>query len=163
MSEIRLEVVIDGRKYPLVSKESKERIEKIAAYVDSKIKEVKSDKLTLDRQFVLACLNIADDYLKEKNDFEDFTMTNQEAIEEYPRLREEFYNFKKEYGSYKSEIKEKSDEIEKLRELLRKKDEEILKFKTDAEELNRLKEETEDLTIKLMDMSKENESLKEKL
>lgn len=107
MSELRLEVKIDGVKYPLVTKESKESIEKIAAYVDGKIKDVKSDKLTFDRQLILASLNIADEYFKDKESFRQYYEENKEAIENFPALKDELETFKNEYGTYKTDLEEK--------------------------------------------------------
>ena len=109
MSELRLEVKIDGVKYPLVTKESKESIEKIAAYVDGKIKDVKSDKLTFDRQLILASLNIADEYFKDKESFRQYYEENKEAIENFPALKDELETFKNEYGTYKTDLEEKKD------------------------------------------------------
>ena len=160
MSEIRLEVKIDGVKYPLVSKESKESIEKIAAYVDGKIKDVKSDKLTFDRQLILASLNIADEYFKDKESFREYYEENTEAIKNYPIIKEELETFKKEYGSYKIELEEKNEEVKDLKVLLQEKDAEIINLTKAENDANKLREKIKNLQKQAMDLTKENEILK---
>lgn len=160
MSEIRLEVKIDGVKYPLVSKESKESIEKIAAYVDGKIKDVKSDKLTFDRQLILASLNIADEYFKDKESFREYYDENKEAIKNYPIIKEELETFKNEYGSYKIELEEKKEEVKDLKVLLQEKDAEIINLTKAENDANKLREKIKNLQKQAMDLTKENEILK---
>lgn len=160
MSEIRLEVKIDGVKYPLVSKESKESIEKIAAYVDGKIKDVKSDKLTFDRQLILASLNIADEYFKDKESFREYYEENKEAIKNYPIIKEELETFKNEYGSYKIELEEKNEEVKDLKVLLQEKDAEIINLTKAENDANKLREKIKNLQKQAMDLTKENEILK---
>ena len=163
MSEIRLDVKIDGIKYPLVTKESKESIEKIAAYVDGKIKDVKSDKLTFDRQLILASLNIADEYFKDKESFREFYEENKEAIENYDATKEELRTFKEEYGTYKEELIEKKDEIKNLKVLLQEKDTEILNLNKADNDAKKLREKIKALQKQSMDLVKENEILKGKI
>ena len=163
MSEIRLDVKIDGIKYPLVTKESKESIEKIAAYVDGKIKDVKSDKLTFDRQLILASLNIADEYFKDKESFIEFYEENKEAIENYDATKVELETFKEEYGSYKEELVEKKEEIKNLKVLLQEKDTEIINLTKEDNDAKKLREKIKALQKQTMDLVKENEILKGKI
>lgn len=163
MSEIRLDVKIDGIKYPLVTKESKESIEKIAAYVDGKIKDVKSDKLTFDRQLILASLNIADEYFKDKESFIEFYEENKEAIENYDATKVELETFKEEYGSYKEELVDKKEEIKNLKVLLQEKDTEIINLIKEDNDAKKLREKIKALQKQTMDLVKENEILKGKI
>ena len=163
MSELRLEVKIDGVKYPLVTKESKESIEKIAAYVDGKIKDVKSDKLTFDRQLILASLNIADEYFKDKESFGQYYEENKEAIENFPALKDELETFKNEYGTYKTDLEEKKEELKDLKILLQEKDAEIINLTKAENDADKLREKIKVLQKQAMDLTKENEILKGKL
>ena len=163
MSELRLEVKIDGVKYPLVTKESKESIEKIAAYVDGKIKDVKSDKLTFDRQLILASLNIADEYFKDKESFRQYYEENKEAIENFPALKDELETFKNEYGTYKTELEEKKEELKDLKILLQEKDAEIINLTKAENDADKLREKIKALQKQAMDLTKENEILKGKI
>ena len=163
MSELRLEVKIDGVKYPLVTKESKESIEKIAAYVDGKIKDVKSDKLTFDRQLILASLNIADEYFKDKESFRQYYEENKEAIENFPALKDELETFKNEYGTYKTDLEEKKEELKDLKILLQEKDAEIINLTKAENDADKIREKIKVLQKQAMDLTKENEILKGKL
>lgn len=163
MSEIRLEVKIDGVKYPLVTKESKESIEKIAAYVDGKIKDVKSDKLTFDRTLILASLNIADEYFKDKESFRQYYEENKEAIEKFPALKDELETFKNEYGTYKTDLEEKKEELKDLKILLQEKDAEIINLTKAENDADKLREKIKALQKQAMDLTKENEILKGKI
>ena len=163
MSEIRLEVKIDGVKYPLVTKESKESIEKIAAYVDGKIKDVKSDKLTFDRTLILASLNIADEYFKDKESFRQYYEENKEAIENFPALKDELETFKNEYGTYKTDLEEKKEELKNLKILLQEKDAEIINLTKAENDADKLREKIKALQKQAMDLTKENEILKGKI
>ena len=163
MSELRLEVKIDGVKYPLVTKESKESIEKIAAYVDGKIKDEKSDKLTFDRQLILASLNIADEYFKDKESFRQYYEENKEAIENFPALKDELETFKNEYGTYKTDLEEKKEELKDLKILLQEKDAEIINLTKAENDADKLREKIKALQKQAMDLTKENEILKGKI
>ena len=163
MSELRLEVKIDGVKYPLVTKESKESIEKIAAYVDGKIKDVKSDKLTFDRQLILASLNISDEYFKDKESFRQYYEENKEAIENFPALKDELETFKNEYGTYKTDLEEKKEELKDLKILLQEKDAEIINLTKAENDADKLREKIKALQKQAMDLTKENEILKGKI
>ena len=163
MSEIRLEVKIDGVKYPLVSKESKESIETIAADVDGKIKDVKSDKLTFDRQLILASLNIADEYFKDKESFRQYYEENKEAIENFPALKDELETFKNEYGTYKTDLEEKKEELKDLKILLQEKDAEIINLTKAENDADKLREKIKALQKQAMDLTKENETPKGKI
>ena len=163
MSEIRLEVKIDGITYPLVSNEPKESLEEIAKYVDRKIKEVKSDKLTFDRQLILACLNIADEYQKYKKEAENFKEENKEAIEKYPTIAKDFEDFKEEYQPYKEKFTSLDEENKKLRSILQDKDQELIQLQKAENDASQLRETIKKLQKQAMDLAKENETLKGKL
>lgn len=64
MSVNKIIVKIDGISYTLLTEENEEQIKKIAKFVEKKIEEVKSDRLSHERELVLASLNIANDLYK---------------------------------------------------------------------------------------------------
>lgn len=66
MAKNRVEVVIGGVTYPLVSEDEPDYIRKVAALVDDKMREIgmAHNCLTSGRQAVLTAINIADDFLK---------------------------------------------------------------------------------------------------
>ena len=69
MEKNRVKVVIGGISYSLTSEDSAAYIKKVAALVDSKMKEIgeMSSYLTNNSKAVLTAINIADDFLK-RND-----------------------------------------------------------------------------------------------
>ena len=64
-------VLIDGKVYHLVGQESEEYMHLVAAYINHKISEVDgieaSKRMNYKTKSILTILNIADDYIKEKD------------------------------------------------------------------------------------------------
>lgn len=69
MEKNRVEVIIGGRKYALLSEDNSEYIEKVAKEVNSKIEEIELNckSLGYDKKAILAALNLADDKIKTEN------------------------------------------------------------------------------------------------
>ena len=67
-------VRIFGKEYPVASDQNPEYVRMLAAYVDEKMTEVAggSETATVGRVAVLAALNIADEYMRLKNEKEKF-------------------------------------------------------------------------------------------
>jgi cell division protein ZapA len=67
-------VRIFGKEYPIASDQNPEYVRMLAAYVDEKMNEVSggSDTATATRVAVLAALNIADEYMRLKNERDKF-------------------------------------------------------------------------------------------
>ncbi|MBN2543641.1 cell division protein ZapA [bacterium] len=65
-----IKVIIHGREYPIRSDEDEEYVQKVASYVDSKMKEIADSNRPFPSPVaiaVLAALNIADELLKIDN------------------------------------------------------------------------------------------------
>ena len=67
-------VRIFGKEYPIASDQNPEYVRMLAEYVDGKMSEVSggSETATASRVAVLAALNIADEYMRLKNEKEQF-------------------------------------------------------------------------------------------
>jgi cell division protein ZapA len=67
-------VRIFGKEYPIASDQNPEYVRMLAAFVDEKMNEVSggSDTATAARVAVLAALNIADEYMRLRNEKEKF-------------------------------------------------------------------------------------------
>lgn len=67
-------VRIFGKEYPIASDQNPEYVRMLAEYVDGKMNEVSSgsETATAGRVAVLAALNIADEYMRLKNEREQF-------------------------------------------------------------------------------------------
>lgn len=160
MSEKKVQVEIDGASYTLVTDESEEQIKDIAAYVSSKIAEVKSNKLSYDRELVLASVNIANDLYHVGNRYKNLKEDSSEAMENYPSLVE----------NYKKAVAHNDELIEKVNELL----DEIKILKNENESLNKkikvneesektiekLRKEVERLQKEAVSLKAENDQLK---
>lgn len=69
-SKNKTEVLIDGKIYTMSGYESEEYLQRVAAYLNNKISEIKGmdgyHRLSSDLQAILLNLNTADDYFKAK-------------------------------------------------------------------------------------------------
>lgn len=70
-------VQIFGREYPIASDQNREYIQRLAEYVDGKMNEIAAsgDTLASAKVAVQACLNIADDLMRAKNEKEQLIRT----------------------------------------------------------------------------------------
>lgn len=70
----KVSVTIDGRTFNIMGTESEEYLNRVAAYIDSKIKELKQSgaqgSLSPITLYFLTCLNIADEYFKSNEELE---------------------------------------------------------------------------------------------
>ena len=90
MSEKKVQVEIDGIEYTLLTDENQEQIRDIAKYVEKKIGEVKSKRLSYDKELVLTSLNIANDLFNVGNRYNKLKEDSSEAVEKYPELIEKY-------------------------------------------------------------------------
>jgi len=96
----KVTVTIAGVSYNLVSEEYTDYMEKVAAHVDEKVRELDGSGISTTEAGVLAALNIADEYYKALATGEHLRAQIKELLEESAKL--------------KSEISEKNREIFKL-------------------------------------------------
>lgn len=79
----RQTVEIYGQQYCMLGKSSPDHIMQIALYVDEKMKEVASGNPRLDstRLAVLSAVNIADEYLQLKTEYDELvTLIEEESL-----------------------------------------------------------------------------------
>jgi len=71
--ENKLTIEIYGQKYTIKGREKLEHLKEVANYVDEKIKQISLNNPRLDtsRLAVLSALNIADEYIKLKREYEE--------------------------------------------------------------------------------------------
>jgi cell division protein ZapA len=69
----RLTVEIFGQTYPIVAKASPNYVRQVASHVDQKMRELaeSNPRLDLTRLAVLSAVNIADEYLRLKQEYEE--------------------------------------------------------------------------------------------
>lgn len=160
MSEKKVQVEIDGASYTLVTDESEEQIRDIADYVSSKIAEVKSNKLSYDRELVLASVNIANDLYHVGNRYKNLKEDSSEAMENYPSLVE---NYKKAVA-HNDELIEKVDELSDKIKVLEDDNESLnkkIKVNEESERtIEKLRKEVERLQKEAVNLKAENDQLK---
>lgn len=130
------EVIIDGKIYTLSGYESEEYLQKVAAYINSKISFFKQDegyrRQTLDVQRTLLELNIADDYFKAKK--------QADAIEADAQTKDkQLYDIKHELIS--TQIKNETLEKEKqmLKDNITELEKTIIRLETEIKDNNRFR------------------------
>jgi cell division protein ZapA len=100
-------VIIDGRRYVLVTEESEEYLQSIAAYVSEKIEEQKQTfRVSEVESAVMSALIICDELFKSKESGENAFNQIQSCVEDTARA--------------KAEVVELKREISKLRQMLRR-------------------------------------------
>lgn len=99
----KVNVIIDGKTYTLVTSDFPEKIRKIGEYVNKKINEISNASYSIDTRStaVLTCINIADDYFK--------------ALEDADNLRIQTANYIKDAEKARNEIKQLNEEIRRLK------------------------------------------------
>jgi len=124
-SKTDIEVLIGGKVYTLSGYESKEYLQKIALYINSKMAELDEmpnyKRLTTDVQRILLELNMADDYHKAKKqihlmeqDIEEKDKLEYDLKHELIASQIRLEDATKENNELKSEINELQKQIVKL-------------------------------------------------
>ena len=93
----RVTVTIAGQEYTLIASEDAAYVEKVAAHVDSQIKQVlEGGKISIANGAVLAAVNIADQYFKEVEAAENLRRQLKDYLEESARIKLELSEAKRE-------------------------------------------------------------------
>lgn len=97
-------VLIDGKVYHLVGEESEEYMHLVAAYINHKISEVESldavKRMNSKTRSILTILNIADDFIKEKD-----------LVEKLSRELKEANRENEERASHEAQLERKVEEL----------------------------------------------------
>lgn len=93
----KVTVSIAGREYTMVGAEDDSYIHRVAAHVDSQLREVLGQgRLSQADAAVLAAMNIADQYFKEQEVSENLRRQVKDYLEEATRLKSELSEAKRE-------------------------------------------------------------------
>lgn len=163
MSENKVQVQIDGITYTLITDESEEHIQQIAQYVERKLQEVKSQRLGIDRELVLASINIADDLFKVGNKYNTLREETSESSQKYPELVNK-YNLaieqNEELLAKIEEIIDRNNELAALNDDLKRK---VNSLEGDENSNQKLRAEIKRLQEELITYKAENDRLKENI
>ena len=93
----KITVSIAGQEYTMVAAEGEDYVRRVAAHVDSQMREVLSQgRLSQADGAVLAAMNIADRYFKEQKAAENLRRQIKEYLEEATKLKMELSEAKRE-------------------------------------------------------------------
>ena len=92
----KITVSIAGQEYTMVAAEGEDYVRRVAAHVDSQMREVLSQGRLSQADGVLAAMNIADQYFKEQEAAENLRRQIKEYLEEATKLKMELSEAKRE-------------------------------------------------------------------
>ena len=93
----RVTVTIAEQEYTLIADQDTAAVEKIAAHVDGKVREVmEGSRLSLADSAILAAMNIAEEYFKEMEASENLRRQLKEYLEEGAKVKQELSEAKRE-------------------------------------------------------------------
>ncbi len=92
----RVTVTIGGQKYTFLAAEEDGYVEKVAAYVDGKLKENSGGGMSAVDGAILTAMNIADDRFKEQSASENLRRQIKDLLEESAKLKMELSECKRE-------------------------------------------------------------------
>lgn len=103
----KVNVIIDGKTYTLITSDSPEKIRKIGEYVNKKINEISNTSYAIDTRnaAVLTCINIADDYFKSVEDADNLRIQTANYIKDAEKARNEIKKLNEEINRLKTHIK----------------------------------------------------------
>lgn len=93
----RVTVTIADQQYTLIADQDAAAVERIAAHVDTRVKEVMNGShLSLADGAVLAAMNIAEEYFKEQEASENLRRQLKEYLEDTAKVKQELSEAKRE-------------------------------------------------------------------
>lgn len=93
----RVSVIIAGQEYALVATEEQRYMERVAAHVDTELRQIlKESKTSMVDGAILSALNIADQYFKEVEASENLRRQLKEYLEESAKMKLELSEAKRE-------------------------------------------------------------------
>lgn len=138
-SKNRAEVLIDGKIYTMSGYESEEYLQRVAAYLNNKISEIKNlvgyHRLSSDLQSILLNLNTADDYFKAKKQADNLENELSQKDKELYEIKHELISeqikletaerslatLQEEATDYQKRIVQLETQLENLKDQVRKK------------------------------------------
>lgn len=110
MDKEKVEVVIMGKVYTIMASEDKEYLQKVATYIDSKLREVTSHpsfrRMSLENKQLFINLNLAEDYMKAKEWSKKLEEDKRYSQDEIYKLKERIVELEVELSHQLGRIKE---------------------------------------------------------
>lgn len=151
------QVAIDGRIYTISGYESEDYLQRVAAYLNKKVSEVKElggySHMSPEMKALLLELNVADDYFKLKKDAEEVTAQIADKDKEN-------YEVKHELVAAQMNLESARKDLSQLQEENQENQKKILELQTELRESGRTKEQLES---ELKELRKSREQLESEL
>ncbi len=125
--KVRVSVKIFGQDYVLSGDSDRERMIKVAGYVDAKMQEI-SQGLTscpLSSLAVLAAVNIADEYFKTREEIEETRRENQRLVKDTQHYVQLWDEAKNSFIQYKEDAHASVEQYQEAQNLLAERDRRI--------------------------------------
>ena len=155
-------VNINGVEYNLRGKEDEKYLLDVAAYVDSKIREisVNNKKLSIGSAAVLTAVNIADELFKCDLEINDITKKKNSLEERHLTLKERLRELKVEIeeGS-----KARANEVDSLKNIIFSMEEKLREFESIKAQKESLQNKVEELSVNLEEKNRSIEILNEEV
>lgn len=123
-----VQVVIDGKVYTLSGYEDPEYLNKVAAYINAKLSEVRMaegyKRQNREVQNILMYLNVADDYYKAKKNADTTSLELEERNKEISNLKHELVGLK-------LRMEEEELELEALRKTVSEQEKTIIRLEAE--------------------------------
>lgn len=112
------EVLIGGKKYTISGYEEEEYLQRVASYINSKLKEFNEidsfRRLSADMKSILTEVNIADDYFKAKEQIEKLESDCETKDQDIFRFKHDLINLQVENEELKKRIESLDEEKKEL-------------------------------------------------
>lgn len=112
------EVLIGGKKYTISGYEEEEYLQRVATYINSKLKEFNEidsfRKLPADMKAILTEVNIADDYFKAKEQIEKLESDSENKDQDIFKFKHDLINLQVENEELKKRIDTLDEEKKEL-------------------------------------------------
>ena len=163
MTEKKVQVEIDGVSYNLITDLTEDQIVEISRYVEGKIREIKAHKLPYDKELVLTSLNIADDLFSVGSKYNRLREESQEAVENYPNLKENYNKAMEENEDLLARLQEMNDKNTSLQTEVADLNKKIKANDQADATIEKLRAEVTRLQQEAARLKSENDSLKENI
>ena len=128
-----IDVLIGGKIYTLSAREEKGYLQQVAEYLNEKTVQIKKangySRMSEEYKNLTLCLNIADDYFKEREHCRALAGEKEELEKEVYRLKHELVNAQMKQEAHDKELKEAKEALEAAKKAQEKAEKELERFR----------------------------------
>ncbi len=128
-----IDVLIGGKIYTLSAREEKGYLQQVAEYLNEKTVQIKKvngySRMSEEYKNLTLCLNIADDYFKEREHCRALAAEKEELEKEVYRLKHELVNAQMKQEVHDKELTEAKEALEAAKKAQEKAEKELERFR----------------------------------